>query len=164
MSGLSKIEPRYLYRGVARAGNRDIVDGLRPKKTGAFTYVFHAGEVVDSTSGRVLRVGEGAVAGESDVNAVLRHQIDPEAGRPTAGVSTTPTYERAKYYATHGYSSQEGYVLKIDRKLLAPHGVDEYRVSDVVPQPSVPQDDEYILVATNEGALPKAIVVDRFEV
>ena len=97
-------------------------------------------------------------------NAVLRHQIDPKAGYPTAGVSTTPRYERAAYYATHGHSGQEGYVLKIDRELLAPHKVREYRVSDVVPRPSVPQDDEYILVATDGGALPKAIVVYRFEV
>lgn len=80
MSGVSKLEPRYLYRGVARAGHRDTVDGLQPRKTGAFSYVFHAGEVVDDTSGRVVWVGEGAVAGESDVNAVLRHQIHPKAG------------------------------------------------------------------------------------
>jgi len=155
---------RYLYRGIARAAFAVTDGGLRPRSTGAFAYVFHAGEVVNRTTGRILTVNDGAVAGESDVNAVLRHQIDQHAGFPTAGVSTTPFYDRAEHYATHGHSGQPGYVLKIDCELLSHYGVRTYRVRGVVPAPSIPEDDEVILVAEDGGSLPAAIVVQRTEV
>lgn len=98
---------RYLFRGVSEKQYTTQHLGLAPKKVGEFSYVFHLGEVVDQSTGRVFGVGEGVVCGENEVNAVLRHQIDPPAGFPTAGVSTTPHSDRAEYYATYGRTGSQ---------------------------------------------------------
>ena len=128
---------------------------LVPKKMQPFTYTFHWGE-----SG--LRYGSGAKYGSSETNAVIRHQLNQD-GFPTAGVSTSPLLERARFYATGG-SKNTGYVYKIDRSLLQMHDVKEYAVSHFAAYPSVPEDQEVILVAPGFGILPEAIVVDVLEI
>jgi hypothetical protein len=149
---------RFLFRGV----NQDLHlagGGLRPKQVGAFVYAPRYGDPD-------AKYGSGWTYGENSANAVRRHQ-DQQRGHPTSGVSTTPVYERAVYYATRnvsGHKCHRGYVYKIDRDLLAAHGVDEYVVRLLVADASVPEDDEVVLVATNGEALPEAIVVEVSEV
>ncbi len=111
-----------------------------------------------------MRAGDGAVAGESDINAVLRHQSDPDLGWRDCGISTTPHRERAEeYYATHGGSRSRGAVLVIDTATLKAAGVRVYRVAEIASNPALPQDDEYVLVAPDFGTLPETVVVERYE-
>ena len=140
----------YLYRGVSDSIHRKNNGRLVPKKSESFRYIFHCGEG--------LACGSGAKCGSSETNAVIRHQLNQE-GFPTSGVSTTPFFERAKLYATHN-AKRAGYVYKIDRSLLATYNVQEFIVSECANQPSVPEDDEVILVASDFGPLPEEIVVD----
>ncbi len=141
---------RFLYRGV----NRDLYQatgGLVPRGFGPFEYTFLA----DGT----IKADGSATAGPSEQNAVLRHELRQE-GFPTAGISTTPSLERARIYALGGGRYASGYVLKIDRNLLPKMGVKEYVVAEWIPYPSVPEDAEVILVANDCGALPQGVVVD----
>lgn len=100
--------------------------------------------------------------GESTQNAVIEHQ-QHQAGYPTSGVSTTPLLERAKFYATNGGKSPLGYIYVISFEALKSEGVTAYVVNEIVPMPSVPEDEEVILVAREFGSLPRNIVVEIIE-
>jgi hypothetical protein len=127
--------------------------GLEPKRSGSFS---------DSACYGEAKYDEGWNYGESEANAVLRHQLD-QKGLPTVGISTTPSYERAAYYATFG-GRRTGYVYKIDRESLAAHRVREVVVGAFTPAPSIPEDQEVILVSVNGGALPEALILETSEV
>ena len=141
---------RYLFRGVSEDLYRKLGGKLIPKVQAPFEHCFIAGEGI--------RAGDGAVAGRTTGNAVIRHQLG-QAGLPTSGVSTTPHFERAGFYATSGGLHASGYVYKIDRALLAVNGVYEFVVAEYATNPSVPEDDEAILVASDHNELPACIVV-----
>lgn len=142
---------RYLYRGVSEEHYQKLGGRLIPKAQTPFEYCFVAGDGI--------RAGDGAVAGVATRNAVIRHQLR-QAGFPTSGVSTTPHVERARFYATSGGRHPSGYVYKIDRELLNVHGVYEFVVSEHTPNPSVPEDEEIILIASDHRELPSSIVVE----
>ena len=139
---------KYLYRGVSLEMHQKNGGQIVPKACGPFTYSFHWDEY-DWTS--------GVTWDESETNAVIRHQLRQE-GFPTSGVSTTPHFERAKYYATH--NGKDGVIYKIDRDILAYHGVKEFPVAGFATSPSIPDDEEVILVASNDEALPSEIVIE----
>jgi hypothetical protein len=141
----------YLYRGVTTRLHNQNAGRLMPKKVEDFKYTFKWGEK-GATWG-------GITWGHSTHNAIAKHQLNQE-GFPTSGISTTPHFERAIIYARgkSGYSS--GYIYEIDRSLLAHHGVSEYIVADYVRQPSIPEDEEVILVAQDFGALPSSVIVE----
>jgi len=146
---------RFLYRGanpdLHKAGNV-----LRSKGQGTFEYSARYGETT---------YGGGWTYGTSDANAVLRHQHQ-QAGFPTSGISTTPLYERAVFYATNGPGGtryETGYVYKIDRDALESCGVREYVVTEYAVTPSVPEDDEIILVPAR-GTLPDDVPVEIIKV
>ncbi len=147
---------RYLYRGVnpdlhAKTGGK-----LEPKRSGQeFRREVYYGEEV--------YYGNGSTYGESETNAAIMHQRD-SSKYPSSGVSTTPIFENAKSYATHGGKYQRGYVYKIDTTLLEPARVKAYPVGDHAVQPAIPSDREVILVAADYGALPQEIVVEVIEV
>ncbi|NTV47716.1 MAG: hypothetical protein HGB11_14625 [Chlorobiales bacterium] len=140
----------FLYRGFGIGIYPTVVASLTPKAPGRFSYVF--------TYGDGITYDGSATYGISDQNAVLRHQLH-QAGLPTAGVSTSPHKDRAVFYALGAGKHREGVVLVIDRSKLVEYGVREYVVSSSVVQPSVPEDDEVILVGINGGPLPIEIVV-----
>jgi hypothetical protein len=124
---------------------------LVPKVQGPFTYGFHwdeAGFTFDS----------GATWDSSTANAVIRHQLNQE-GFPTSGISTTPHVSRACTYARAKDGRSVGYIYKIDRRLLKQHDVQEFVVSDFC-APSVPEDDEVILITNSGVALAPALVVE----
>lgn len=100
--------------------------------------------------------------GENTQNAVIEHQ-QHQAGYPTCGVSTTPLFERAKFYATNGGKLPLGYIYVISLKALKSSGVTAYVVNEIVPMPSVPEDEEVILVARDFGTLSRDIVVEIIE-
>lgn len=103
-----------------------------------------------------------ATCGHNDTNAAIEHQ-QHQAGYPTSGISTTPIMGRAKVYATRDGQYDHGYIYVIDRNLCAEYEVSVYVVSEVVPKPYIPEDEEVILVASEFGALPTEIIVDVFE-
>jgi hypothetical protein len=147
---------RYLYRGENKEMHRCSGGVLRPKLINQpFTYVFKA-----DTS---IRADGSATAGSSEKNAVYGHQLSSEKF-PTSGISTTPIFQRAQYYATRGGRFARGYVFKLDRKVLESIGVKEYIVSKWVENPNIPEDEEVILVAQDMGMLPWDVVVEIIEV
>jgi hypothetical protein len=141
---------RYLYRGFGVSHFRNVKESLTPKALGKFEHIFHHDDLIAYDG--------SATYGDSAHNAVLRHQIG-QAGLPTAGISTSPHRERAIFYALWDGRYQEGIVITIDRNSLAKNGVLEYIVSATVTNPSIPIDDEVILVSASGGPLPLAIVV-----
>ena len=120
---------------------------LEPKAIGPFAYSARYGEASYGTW----------AYGDTETNAVLRHQLRQE-GFPTSGISTTPIYERAVFYATARGANGIGYVYKVDRQSLAHHGIREFVVSEFTDAPSVPEDEEVILVGGSGKPLPDDIV------
>lgn len=149
---------RFLYRGV-NADMHRLGKGVQPKQQGPFEYSPPYGDPE-------APYGSGWTYGKSGANAVVRHQLH-QAGHPTSGVSTTPVFGRAVVYATHcadGGQCQVGYVYKIDRCKLQQHGVTEFVVAAYTVNPSVPEDEEVILVGLDNGPLPQEVIVEVLEV
>jgi len=148
-------EQRFLYRGINAELYVQTSGGLAPKTHAPFQHIFQR-------DGTIRRDGS-ATRGRSEQNAVLYHELE-QKGYPTTGISTTPFFERASVYAMGGGKYPKGYVVKIDRHLLSQFGVREYVIAEWIPHPSIPEDEEVILVAADYGVLPGEIVVDRVEV
>ena len=62
------------------------------------------------------------------------------------------------FYTRGPIGTAGGYVFKIDRRALASEGIAQFVVSEFC-MPSVPEDDEVILVVPNGQPLPVAVVV-----
>jgi hypothetical protein len=129
-------------------------------------YEQHAGALIPKDSKPFVKSPEWGRSewgncywGECEANAVVEHQ-QHQAGYPTSGISTTPHLARAIYYATHGGKYSFGYVYIIDEGLCQIHEVTIYKVTDHVPSPSIPEDDEVILVAHDFGVIPCALVIE----
>ena len=94
--------------------------------------------------------------GPTEEYAFRQHQWK-QIGFPTRGISTTPHYKRAEFYA-----SRNKVIVKIDRKLLNKYDIIEYIVKDWLGITSndiaVPADDEVILVRNIDGDWPKEII------
>jgi hypothetical protein len=141
----------FLYRGV----NEEIFKnkkGLAPKGT---SFV------------RAIQYGTGfkygtITYGASERNAVVSHQKD-SSRFPTLGVSTTPIFDRAKYYALSCGSGKKGYIYKISRSMLRQFNVKEYKVAEYLSNPDIPEDNEVILVSKN-GDLSAEVVIEIIEV
>ncbi len=136
----------FLYRGVSLDMHEFSKGVLAPKVTGSFEYAFEWGEPG-------IAWGGGATWGTSSTNAVVRHQLNQE-GYPTSGISTTPQFERAAFYARLGGAREVGIVYKLDCRALNAGGVRILRVADFVKIPSVPADDEYVLVPPDGASIP----------
>lgn len=113
---MQSFECKYLYRGVSECMHNRNQGRLIPKKFSGFKYTFRLNEDV--------RLDNGAKLGNSPDNAVIRHQLRRE-GFPTSGISTTPFFEQAKFYATVS-GKYPGYIYKIERAILASSGVKEF--------------------------------------
>lgn len=147
----SLLEFPYLYRGVSLDMHTRTNKHLKPKMVGSFRYTFHWNEPG-------AKWGNGSTWGESETNAVVRHQLNQE-GFPTSGISTTPHFHRAEFYARGRSGVSDGVVYKIERKKCRELGVKVFVVADYVRSPSIPEDDEIILVAQDGEELPPEIIV-----
>ena len=150
----------FLYRGVNKELHKENKGELRPKGD-KFTHQCYPSDH--------LYPSRSIFAGEGEQNAVVTHQfaeLRTEQGFRSAGISTTPICERAKYYATHinELVTTDGYVYFIDRSKLDKFGVEQKIVSELVEFPSKPEDEEVILVAKDRGVLPIKIVVKTIKV
>lgn len=141
-----------LFRGVSRPHFDRTAGMLTPKIREEFAYTWRYGE-------EHLVFGSGAVFGRSHINAVIRHELHQNA-YPTSGISTTPSFSRAQFYALAGGTELEGFVFVLDQLSLVTSGVTAYRVADFATRPSVPEDDEVILVHRDHWTLPEEIIVD----
>lgn len=103
--------------------------------------------------------GSGIECGQSLKNTVIGHQWN-QNGIGTSGISTTPHFERAKFYALCNGTYNIGFVLKLSVPAIRDSGVSMYRVNDLVPFPAAPEDDECILVAKDFGAIPEIVIVE----
>lgn len=144
----------FLYRGVSLEIHLKYKGKLVPKGL-TFKHPVKYGS-------RIAKYGSGITYGYSEINAVIGHQTN-STEFPTSGVSTTPHFERARLYATKG-TNDKGIVYKINREDLAEYEVREYIVNKYAVQPTVPEDDEVILVHKDYGPLPKEIIIDIIEV
>jgi len=111
----------------------------------------------------MIKHNGGATHDKSEQNAVLVHQLN-QKGYPTSGISTTPKRDRAEHYATGGGKYERGFVFIIDRTMLDCFEIKQHVVSDQIPFPSIPEDEEVILVAKDYGNLPDGIVCGAYEV
>ena len=141
--------PNLLYRGVNLELHGTLKGELHPKEILPFRK--------SPKFGRAQF--DNAFWGECKQNAVVEHQ-QHQAGYPTSGISTTPHIERARFYATRGGKDDSGYLYVINRDVCDALGVSVYVVSEIVPQPSIPEDDEVILVAKDFGPLPRDVVIE----
>lgn len=139
----------YLYRGVSAEMHEAQRGELRPKQFAPFTRAPEYGR--DEYN--------NCFWGNSPSNAVVEHQRH-QAGYPTSGVSTTPHLDRAQFYATRGGELSVGYIYVIDQNQCCAHGVTLYVVNSIVPQPSIVEDEEVILVAQDFGVIPSGVVID----
>lgn len=147
---------KFLYRGANSDLHRHNEGVLIPKDVSAhFERVVHYG-------GETY-YGDGSTYGASEANAVIMHQRD-SVKYPTSGVSTTTSFEHAKNYALNNGAYQTGVVYKIQVDLLEQYGVSSFRVQDYAVQPSVPEDEEVILVVSDFGPLPAEIVIETIDV
>ena len=143
---------RHLYRGFCPGRYQDVIAALTPKAPGKFEHIFcHDGSI---------KYDGSATHGPSARNAVLRHQLN-QAGLPTAGIPTSPHHLRAIFYALSGGKNSNGIVIVIDGDSLEKHEVREYVVSETATNPSIPADDEVILVSIDGGPLPIEIIVAK---
>ncbi|PIW34158.1 MAG: hypothetical protein COW28_00725 [bacterium (Candidatus Ratteibacteria) CG15_BIG_FIL_POST_REV_8_21_14_020_41_12] len=135
---------KYLYRALRKeevnAGNI-----LIPKSQGPFRS--HPRLSIDTNLPFWL--------GERKEYAIRQHQWQ-QSGFPTSGISTTPHFERAKFYA------QDGVIVKIDRQLFGKYSIKEYVVKEYLekfPEDiAAPEDDEIILVKEDDGPFPKEVI------
>ena len=146
-----------LYRGVSELHYKNTKGKLIPKENRIFSSFARAGQVY-------ARAGSGIVAGLSAANEVVRHEYK-QIGLSTSGISTTPHLNRAKFYATHGGEFSSGYIYIIERSKFCKYNILEYVVSDIIPFPSVPEDEEVILVAQDYYSFPDEIIatIEYFE-
>jgi hypothetical protein len=148
--------PHYLYRGenshLYQANEGNLVP--KAKENPFCQHIYFGGDSY---------FGDGSTFGKSSANAVIQHQRD-SSKNPTSGVSTTPHLENAKRYATQKGEHKVGYVFCIDTALLADYGVSMHSVAAYATAPSIPGDEEVILVARDFGTLPSGIIVEVFEV
>ena len=141
-----------LFRGASLEIHCRNEGRIFPKSLEPFSYTFKYGE-------RGLKYGSGVTYGSSPTNAAIRHQLNQE-GFPTSGVSMTPSLERAKIYARGTDGTASGIVYRINRACLDIYGVKQYIVAEYAKFPSVPDDEEVILVSADFGALPDEIIAE----
>lgn len=146
---------RYLCRGVNPKIHKINAGRLVPKATGMpFKRSAYWGE---------FYWGDGTTLDESEANAVIQHQLD-SSKYPSSGISTTPSFENAKRYATNDGKYESGYIYKIDTGLLEKYRVSSYAVVEHATSPAIPGDEEVILVAKDFGLLSSEIIVEVIHV
>jgi hypothetical protein len=136
-----------VYRGVNATFHEQSGGRLIPKESGPFLKSPEYGK----------SEFDNAYFGHNELNAIIEHQLH-QSGYATCGISTTPHYDRAEYYASHGGEHSKGFVYEIDTSVCDDLEVKVYVVDETVPSPAIPEDEEVILVASECGELPNEIV------
>ena len=147
-----------LFRGVSLSMHLGSEGRIAPKRQGAFEHEFTCDSTLITMDNSLVTIGP------SEVNAVHWHQFAQDH-HPTSGISTTPSFERAVYYATGGgVPGARGVVYEINRAGLDQCKVRQFVVAEYVTSPRVPVDDEVILVTESSEPLRAELVVRITEV
>ena len=155
---MSRGDSPLLYRGVNSSIHLKSEGRIAPKRQGSFEHEFTADCTLITADNSLVTISP------SDVNAVHWHQFAQDH-HPTSGISTSPHFERAAYYATHGGAAGErGFVYEINRAGLDQLKVRQFVVANYVTQPRVPMDDEVILVTVSGEPLATELIVRVTEV
>ena len=144
----------FLYRGISYKKHLQNNGDIKPKGSTSRHPVFFGSPIAN--------FGSGVTLGKSLNNAVIGHQTNSDR-YPTSGVSTTPHLERAEFYATGG-GKQKGIIYKINRDILKENGTKEVIVKQIAKSPTIPEDEEVILIHKDNGMLPSKIIIDVIEV
>lgn len=92
----------------------------------------------------------------SEDNAVRQHQWE-QNGLPTRGISSTPIFDRALFYA-----QTNKIIIKIDTSLFDKLGIRTFDVNEILgfrkSDIAVPDDNEIILVYEKDGPFPSEII------
>jgi hypothetical protein len=142
-----------LYRGIHESKFKDVLSALTPKERGPFL----------KSAAWDIAEWDTSSWNASEANAVIEHQ-HAQAGLPTSGLSTTPNFARARFYALGRLQLGCGFVVAIDISKSAEFGVSYYVVNDIVRHPAAPEDNEVILVARDFGPLPEQLVCEVIKV
>jgi len=98
----------------------------------------------------------------SEENAVRQHQWK-QKGLPTRGISTTPFYEQALFYA-----QTNKVIVKIDTALFDKFGIKTFDVNEILgfrkSDIAVPDDNEIILVYQRDGNFPTEIIKEIIKI
>ena len=122
----------------------------------------HEFSIVFSHDGSIYYDGS-ATYGKSKRNAVLGHQIDSSKFR-TSGISTTPHFKRAKYYALNNNKYSKGYILEFDTDKLDLNEYELIVVSEIVKSPKIPEDSEIILRRFDNNSIPYMLITNLIEI
>lgn len=144
MSHQDKMKYPFLYRAL-RALEIEEGFNLIPKTTEAFKSDPRFG--VDTVF---------PFSFDSVENVVRQHQWK-QNGWPTRGISSTPHYNRALFYA-----ARKKVIVKIDTSKFAAFGIKTYDVNEILgfrkSDIAIPEDNEIILVSESDGMFPKDII------
>lgn len=145
--------PRYLYRA------------LRPAEISAGYVLIPKAQKPFLAHPRLPQILAWNL-GEKPEHAVREHQWDKPGNQyETSGVSTTPHFHRARYYAEYCDPTRmivaTKFIATIDATIFGALGICAHRVADYVPSSliSVPEDDEIILVCPAAPHFPKELIV-----
>lgn len=136
----------YLYRGISKEKYETDGRKIIPYKSGASKSFATWGN---------FKWDDGSRWGEHEDNTVIKHQEDSSLN-PGPLISTTPHFERAKYYALS--SKTEGFVFKINRNSLKEHGIQEFIVNNIASNPKIPLDEEVALYVPDGLYLPEDVI------
>lgn len=95
------------------------------------------------------------ILGPTEEYAAYHHQL----GQKTSGVSTTPIFEIAKFYA-----HENKIIVKISRDLLQDFNIKEIVVSEKCPIVIKPEDQEVILIKLDDKPWPKEIIQEVIKI
>ncbi|AUD06993.1 hypothetical protein [Spirosoma pollinicola] len=136
---------KYLYRALRRA---EIEAGYKLIPKGTMEFVAEPRLDLD-----VFPMVFG-----SETNAIRHHQWK-QNGFTTRGISATPHYERALFYA-----KRNKVVVRIDTEHFQSLGIRTFDVNESLRERpheiAVPEDDEIILVYEKDGEFPAQIITD----
>ena len=129
-----------LYRGINQQQYELLLDTQILKPKGDEFAMVH---VADGT----FKYDGSTTYGKSQQNSNAGHQMDSDRFK-TAGISTTPLWHRAIFYALNGLRNNHGYILFFEKSILSSNGIELFIVKDFIPAPKIPDDDEVILRST----------------
>jgi len=106
--------------------------------------------------------------GKSDRESERISLINHQEGSNTSGVSFTPNFERAKFYALGNGKYKSGYIFVVDSNMLQNNKVTPFRIKDKAItydfKVKIPEDEEIILVSFNDKELYSDIIVKIIKV
>lgn len=94
--------------------------------------------------------------GLSSQNAVFGHQINSNKF-PTSGISTTPIWERAMYYALKGLKKGNGVILEMNLNNLDKSEFEWHEINKLIANPTCREDNEILIRRFDNDVFPLSL-------